>query len=339
MPKFSFSGDFELEVGEILTGFDLSYQTFGKLNADKSNVVWIFHALTANCNPLDWWSGLVGQDKFITPDKYFIVCVNMPGSIYGSINPLSINNKTGKPFYHQFPLITIRDMTNMYDLLRTYLGINHIYMGIGGSMGGMQLLEWSIINPKLFKQVVLIATNAKHSLWGIAFNATQRMAIEADVTWQEQFPDAGKKGLKAARAIAMLSYRNYYSFEYSQHETDVNKLIGFKSESYQYYQGQKLADRFNAFCYYALSRSMDSHNVGRDRTSIEKSLQKIKSRALVIGIESDLLFPIEEQIYLSQYIPNAVFKLIDSPYGHDGFLIEFEQLEKIIEEFLSNYKI
>lgn len=339
MPKFSFSGDFELEVGETLTGFDLSYQTFGKLNVDKSNVVWIFHALTANCNPLDWWSGLVGRDKFITPDNYFIVCVNMPGSFYGSINPLSIKNKTGKPFYHQFPLITIRDMANMYELLRTHLGIDQIYMGIGGSMGGMQLLEWSIINPKLFKQVVLIATNAKHSSWGIAFNATQRMAIEADVTWQKQLPDAGKNGLKAARAIAMLSYRNYYPFEYSQRETDDNKLIGFKSESYQYYQGQKLADRFNAFCYYSLSRSMDSHNVGRGRTSTEKALQKIKSKALVIGIESDLLFPIEEQIYLSQYIPNAVFKLIDSPYGHDGFLIEFEQLEKIIDEFLSNNKL
>lgn len=339
MPKFSFSGDFELEVGETLTGFDLSYQTFGKLNIDKSNVVWIFHALTANCNPLDWWSGLVGRNKFITPDNYFIVCVNMPGSFYGSINPLSINNKTGKPFYHQFPLITIRDMANMYELLRTHLGIDQIYMGIGGSMGGMQLLEWSIINPKLFKQVVLIATNAKHSSWGIAFNATQRMAIEADVTWQQQLPDAGKNGLKAARAIAMLSYRNYYPFEYSQRETDDNKLIGFKSESYQYYQGQKLADRFNAFCYFALSRSMDSHNVGRGRTSTEKALQKIKSKALVIGIESDLLFPIEEQIYLSQYIPNAVFKLIDSPYGHDGFLIEFEQLEKIIDEFLSNNKL
>jgi homoserine O-acetyltransferase len=339
MPKFSFSGDFELEVGETLTGFDLSYQTFGKLNADKSNVVWIFHALTANCNPLDWWSGLVGRNKFITPDNYFIVCVNMPGSFYGSINPLSINNKTGKPFYQQFPLITIRDMANMYELLRTHLGIDQIYMGIGGSMGGMQLLEWCIINPKLFKQVVLIATNAKHSSWGIAFNATQRMAIEADFTWQQQLPDAGKNGLKAARAIAMLSYRNYYPFEYSQCETDDNKLIGFKSESYQYYQGQKLADRFNSFCYYALSRSMDSHNVGRGRTSTEKALQKIKSKALVIGIESDLLFPIEEQIYLSQYITNALFKLIDSPYGHDGFLIEFEQLEKIIDEFLSNNKL
>ena len=137
MPKFSFSGDFELEVGETLTGFDLSYQTFGKLNADKSNVVWIFHALTANCNPLDWWSGLVGRNKFITPDNYFIVCVNMPGSFYGSINPLSINNKTGKPFYQQFPLITIRDMANMYELLRTHLGIDQIYMGIGGAPEGV----------------------------------------------------------------------------------------------------------------------------------------------------------------------------------------------------------
>lgn len=338
MPKFSFSGDFELEVGETLTGFDLSYQTFGKLNADKSNVVWIFHALTANCNPLDWWSGLVGQNKFITPNKYFIVCVNMPGSFYGSINPLSINNNTGKPFYHQFPLITIRDMANMYELLRTHLGVDQIFMGIGGSMGGMQLLEWSIINPRLFNQVVLIATNAKHSSWGIAFNAAQRMAIEADATWQYQTPNAGKAGLKAARAIAMLSYRSYYPFAQSQKESNNDKLVGFKSESYQYYQGKKLADRFNAFCYYALSRSMDSHNVGRGRTSTEKALQKIKAKTLVIGIESDLLFPIEEQIYLSQYIPNAEFKLIDSPYGHDGFLIEFEQLEKVLNKFLNNNK-
>ncbi len=325
---------FLLESKEVLPGFELGYQTFGRLNADKSNVIWVFHALTGNTNVADWWAGIFGAGKALDPEYYFMVCVNMPGSCYGSIGPLSTNPESGKPYYHSFPLITPRDMAGMYQLLCNKLGIQKIVLGIGGSMGGMQLLEWSILKPGLFTNQVLIATNAQHSPWGIAFNAAQRMAIEADQTWANKQEDAGIKGMQAARAIAMLSYRNYHPFLQSQHESNPNKIDGFKAESYQYYQGEKLSLRFNAFSYYALSKSMDAHHVGRNRKSLEQALSSIRANSLVIGIESDVLFPMEEQLLLSRLIPNASFKLIDSPYGHDGFLIEFEQLNQLVEEFM-----
>lgn len=334
MPVFYSQQKFTLESGVVLPAFHLEYQTFGQLNDDGSNVAWVFHALTANSNPLEWWDGLVGYQQLISPDQYYIICVNMPGSCYGSIGPLSTNPEQGEPYFHQFPLVTTRDMAHMYDLLREELGINKIQVSIGGSMGGMQALEWAALRPNLFTNLVLIATNAKHSPWGIAFNATQRMAIETDVTWPQRHSQAGRRGLQTARAIAMLSYRNYHPFWQSQRDEDAEKTDQFKASSYQYYQGEKLANRFDAFSYYALTKSMDAHNMGRGRKSIQAALALIKARTLVIGIESDLLFPIEEQLFLWQHIPGALLKLIDSPYGHDGFLIEYEQLNQVIGDFL-----
>ena len=171
-----------LESGESLPGFHLAYTTHGKLNAAKDNVVWIFHALTANSNPVEWWPGLVGEGKFFDPAKYFIICVNKPGSPYGSISPLSINPETNENYYHSFPVFSIRDMIRTYQHLKNELGISKILIGLGGSTGGMQLLEWAIEEPELFEHIVPIATNAVLSPWGIAFNASQRMAIEADNT-------------------------------------------------------------------------------------------------------------------------------------------------------------
>ncbi len=154
---------FTLESGNILQGYHLAYTTYGVLNAAKDNVVWIFHALTANSNTAEWWPGLVGEGKLFDPENYFIVCVNMPGSCYGSIGPLDINNETGKPFYHDFPFFTPRDMVRSYRPLKDYLGIKKIKIGIGGSMGGQQLLEWAIEEPDLFEFIFPVATNA-HTL-------------------------------------------------------------------------------------------------------------------------------------------------------------------------------
>lgn len=335
MPIFKHQQTFTLESGVQLPAFHLEYQTFGSLNEKGNNVVWVFHALTANSNPLEWWSGLVGYKQLISPDQYFIVCVNMPGSCYGSIGPQSINPESGIPYFHEFPLITTRDMVRMYDLLCAYLGIKQVQVAIGGSMGGMQALEWAILRPRLFTNLILIATNARHSPWGIAFNTTQRMAIETDASWKLNTPNAGQEGLRTARAIAMLSYRNYHPFWQNQRDEDLNKTTHFKASSYQYYQGEKLASRFDALSYYALTRSMDAHNVGRGRNSIKDALLHVKARTLVIGIESDILFPIEEQLFLWQHITGATLKLIDSPYGHDGFLIEYEQLNQAIGDFLN----
>lgn len=333
---FNHQQPFTLESGKVLPELHLAYNTFGTLNAEGDNVIWVFHALTGNSNPLEWWHGLVGEGSLFTPEKYFIVCVNMPGSHYGSINALSNNPETGKPYYHTFPWFTTRDMIRAYQFLKESLGIKKIQVGLGGSMGGQQLLEWAIEEPNLFENIVPIATNAFHSSWGIAFNTSQRMCIEADATWHNNDAEAGIQGMKAARSLALLSYRNYetYSVKQTSFTTStlhlpIDKQV-FNSESYQRYQGEKLALRFNAFSYYALSKAMDSHNVGRNRGSVEAALASITAKTLVIGVTTDILFPISEQQFLAAHIPIANFAAIESLYGHDGFLLEFEQIEKLL---------
>jgi homoserine O-acetyltransferase/O-succinyltransferase len=304
------------------------------MNSDRSNVVWVFHALTANSNPVDWWPGLVGNGHLIDPEKFFIVCVNMPGSCYGSLGPLSDNPLTRSPYFHDFPFFTTRDMIRTYQHLKNYLGIEKIKIGIGGSMGGQQLLEWAIEEPDLFEHIVPIATNAFHSPWGRAFNATQRHCIMLDPTWGKNDAEAGIEGMKVARGLALLSYRNQETYNFYQADTDLNSLGPFKSESYQSYQGEKLAARFNAYSYYCLSQSMDSHNVGRGRSGIPSALKKIKAKTHLIGILSDLLFTENEQAFLAENISGAVLNMIPSAYGHDGFLLEYDAIAEIVRGFL-----
>jgi homoserine O-acetyltransferase len=338
LKTFSFRAPFELESGFVIPGFHLGYHTLGNLNNDKSNVVWVFHALTANSNPVDWWPGLVGSGHLIDPENFFIVCVNMPGSCYGSTGPLSDNPVTGEPYYHRFPFFTPRDMIRAYKPLRDFLGIDKIRIGIGGSMGGQQLLEWAIEEPLLFEHIVPIATNAFHSPWARAFNASQRHAIELDPTWIQNSPVAGLDGMKTARGIALLSYRNQDTYNFYQEDSDLNSLGPYKSESYQLYQGEKLATRFNAFSYYCLSQSMDSHQVGRGRQSISSALKKIKAKTHIIGIRSDLLFTEKEQVFLLENIPGSLLYMIPSLYGHDGFLLEYDAISGIILDFLEKEK-
>lgn len=331
---FYYNHPFTLESGKELPGFHLAYTAYGSLNEAKDNAVWVFHALTANSDPSEWWPGLVGEGTLFNPDEYYIICVNIPGSCYGSINPLDTDIATNKVYYHDFPLFTTRDMIRTYQQLQYHLGIEKIKIGIGGSMGGQQLLEWSVEDPNLFEYIFPIATNAKHSPWGIAFNASQRLCIENDITWPNKQPDAGINGMKVARSVALLSYRNYETYDQSQREEDNEKVTGFKSEGYQQYQGEKLAKRFNAFSYYFLSKSMDAHNIGRGRNGIFRALKSIRAKVLVLGISSDLLFPVSEQQLLAVNIPDAQLAIIDSHYGHDGFLLEYEKIAALIREFL-----
>jgi homoserine O-acetyltransferase/O-succinyltransferase len=331
---------FNLESGMVLPQLKLAYTTHGDLNDEKNNIVWIFHALTANSDPAEWWPGLVGKDKLFDPSKYFVICVNMPGSCYGSIGPLDINPLTASTYYHDFPFFTTRDMVRAYKPLKDSLGIDKIHIGIGGSMGGQQLLEWAIEEPDLFEYIFPIATNAQHSPWGIAFNTSQRMSIEADSSWKEKQPLAGIDGMKAARATALISYRHYDTYMKAQPRSNSFPFgDGWDgASSYQRYQGEKLAKRFNAFSYYVLSQSMDAHNVGRGRGSVEKALHNIRSRTLSIGIETDILFPLKEQQFLASHIQGATFKTIGSDFGHDGFLLEFESISQLISEYIQQKK-
>lgn len=333
---FEYTQKYTLESGEALSGFALAYHTYGKLNKEKNNVIWICHALTANADADNWWPGLIGKGNLFDPDKHFIICVNIPGSCYGSTGPLSINLDTGKPFYHGFPFLTVRDVVGTLDILRHHLGIGEIYVVMGGSLGGQQALEWSIMFPGVIKHLVMVASNAKSSPWGIAFRESQRLAIAADITWSQSTPDAGKDGMKVARGIALLSYRNYQTYLESQSEEADNKVDNFKASSYQRYQGEKLANRsFNAYSYWVLSKTMDSHNVGRDRGGVQEALTQVKANVLTIGISSDILFPASESEFIARNVRNGRYEKIDSLYGHDGFLIEVPKLTVIIQRFLS----
>ncbi|SMO74984.1 homoserine O-acetyltransferase family protein [Solitalea koreensis] len=331
--KFSYNQPFKLESGVVLPELEIAYHSAGTFDPLKNNVVWVCHALTANSDVFDWWSGIVGKGKLYDPEHYYIICANVLGSCYGTTGPLSVNPTTQQTYFHGFPAITIRDMVNAHELLRTHLGIEHIHTAIGGSLGGQQAMEWAILQPSLIDNLILIATNAQHSPWGIGFNESQRLAIAADSTWKENNAEAGLAGMKAARSMALLSYRHYDAYNQTQSEIDINKTDNFKVSSYQSYQGDKLVNRFNAFSYWSLSKTMDSHNVGRGKGRVEVALSKIESKTLVIGISSDLLFPPAEQKFLAEHISGAEYIEIDSFFGHDGFLIEDQQLTNVIHNF------
>jgi homoserine O-acetyltransferase len=325
---------FQLESGQELEKLEIAYQTYGTLNADKSNVIWVCHALTANADVLDWWNGLFGSNLLFNPEEHFIICANVLGSHYGTTSPLSINPATETPYYLDFPEFTTRDLAAAHTLLANSFEITHIKVLIGGSLGGQQAVEWTLSNSIFIDNLILIATNAIHSPWGIAFNESQRLAIATDPTFFENKPDGGLKGLKTARSIALLSYRTYDAYNETQIESVNDKVTDFRASSYQNYQGEKLCNRFNAYSYWFLTKAMDSHNVGRGRKSVADALSKIKTNTLVIGIENDVLFPLSEQKYLADTIKDASFSAIKCAYGHDGFLIETDKLTKIIGGFL-----
>ncbi|HET9053764.1 MAG TPA: homoserine O-acetyltransferase [Cyclobacteriaceae bacterium] len=330
---FHYTQPFELESGKTLPGFQLRYTTLGKLNASRSNIVWVCHALTGSSDFSSWWSTLFTEDSPFNPNDHLILCANVLGGCYGSTGPLSINPQTHKPFYHSFPTLTNRDVVKAFDLLREHLGFDKIHTAIGASLGGQHVLQWAAERPDVFEHIIPIATNAFHSPWGIAFNEAQRLAIEADATWKDDDERAGLNGLKAARAIGMLSYRHYTGFAKAQAEKSNHTVHDFRAATYQRYQGEKLAKRFNAFTYRLLSRMMDSHHLGRGKESAEEALRAIRAKTLVISIDSDILFPPEEQAFLAAHIPDARLHTLSSLYGHDGFLVEYLELKQIIKNF------
>ena len=330
---FDLPSPFLLESGASLAGAHVAYRTWGQLNATRNNVVWVCHALTANADVLDWWPGLFGEGYFFDPAEWFIVCANILGSCYGSTCPLDSDPDTEQGRYQAFPLLTMRDLVAAHEALRQELGLTYIHTLIGGSMGGQQALEWAVSQPEVFGSLVAIATNARHSAWGIAFNEAQRLAIEADATYHENRPGSGDAGLAAARAVALLSYRGYDAYVATQTEPDDARLADFRASSYQRYQGDKLVARFDAYSYVALTRTMDSHHLGRGRGGIAAALGRIRARTLVLGITSDVLFPLAEQHELAQGILGAVYGELDSSFGHDGFLLETSKITQELEAF------
>ncbi len=329
---FSSDEPFQLESGEQLAQIEIAYHTYGKLNREKDNVIWICHALTANADVADWWSGLVGEGRCFDPEKHFIVCANILGSCYGTTGPLS-KDENGSVYYDRFPGITIRDMVNAHIVLRKYLDIERIEVLTGGSIGSFQSLEWAIMEPDVVRHLVMVAGAAKATSWTAGLNEAQRMAIRADKSFYDRTPEGGKEGMKAARAMALLSYRNAVAYNKTQPREPEDDYRKLKAITYQQYQGEKLARRFDARSYYILSQAFDSHHAGRKRGGLKKALAAVKARTLIVGIDTDIIFPGEDQEIMAKLIPGAQLHWLHSDFGHDGFLLEFDTLTKIIRDF------
>lgn len=325
---------FRLESGKQLPEIEIFYHTYGQMNADRSNVHWICHALTANSDPQDWWTGMIGEGCMFDPATDFIVCANVLGSCYGTTGPLSIHPKTGNHYFLDFPEITVRDMVAAHELLRDHLGIKHLRSVAGASIGAFQSIEWAVSNPTLMDNLFFVGSGAKTTPWAIAWNEAQRMAIESDPTFAQCVLKGGEDGMKAARAMALISYRGYEAYNATQQDREEDVIFQHRVNSYQRYQGKKLADRFNAYSYYRLTQSIDSHDLGRRRGGVVKALNSIQANAVIVGISTDILFPVSEQAFVAEHIPQAHFEVIESDFGHDGFLLEYEKLSRIFRQYM-----
>lgn len=329
-----YKNEFPLEGGGSLGGIEVVFHVSPGSPQGK-RVVWICHALTANSNPEEWWDTLVGKGKFFDTERYYVVCANILSSCYGSTGPQSADPATGKPYLFSFPVVSIRDMVKAHELLRLELGIERIDLLTGGSSGGFQCVEWAVSNPEIIKNLCLIACNARFSAWGTALNESQRMALMADPSFASgSDAEGGEAGLACARSIALISYRSYDGYVKTQSEQCDDCFIAAKASSYQQYQGKKLTGRFNAYSYYYLTLGLDTHNAGRSRGGVEKALSRIKANTLCIAIDSDLLFPRQEIEFMAANIPGAAFEVIESDWGHDGFLLEYGKLEEIIKKHI-----
>lgn len=325
------TGPFVTETGFEFPFIDIAYHVYGDLQSGRP-VVWIGHALTGNSDAATWWPGITGPGKLLDPSKYTIVCANVLGSCYGTTGAASINPVTGKPYLLDFPLITVRDMVKAHEILRHHLGIHSIDLILGASLGAFQGLEWCIMNPGLIKSMLFIAASARTSPWAKAFNQAQRMALFADPSFSSLDPDGGKAGLMAARAIGMVSYRSFEAYQITQPDAEDNSLENFKACTYQQYQGEKLVKRFSPHAYYTITRAFDSHDAGRNRGGVVEALKTIRTKVHCVSKETDILFPVQEVQQVADMIPGATHQVIQSLYGHDGFLVEGEKLNNILKE-------
>ncbi|HKK44632.1 MAG TPA: homoserine O-acetyltransferase [Balneolaceae bacterium] len=333
----TFAEPFVTEGGDTIQQPTIAYQSWGELNESHNNVVLVCHALTGNTAANEWFSDLFGPENIIDPEQHFIICPNVLGSCYGSSGPTSINPKTGEPFKADFPTVTIRDMVRLQQKLFDELEITGIERIIGGSMGGMQALEWCIMDERP-RSAALFGMGKEHRPWAIGISHTQRQAIYNDPNWKDGYysqENPPKKGLALARMIAMNSYRHPYDFDKKFARRLQDDSGQFEVESYLNYQGQKLTERFDAVSYVRLTQAMDSHDISRGRSSHEEILKQIDIPIVVVGIDSDILYPADESRELAYLLPHGKYAEIHSHHGHDAFLIEFDQLKAIIKFYLS----
>lgn len=330
-----------LECGVKLKQLPVRYQQHGTLAPNRDNVVIVCHALTGNAAVTDWWKGMVGPGKAVDTTRYLVICANVLGSCYGTCGPTSINPDTGAAYRGDFPVVTIRDTVRLHSLLVEHaLKITDVFCVVGGSMGGMQVLEWSFVENITVRAGVVMSTGGRHQPWQIGLSELQRQAILADPKFNNgYYPDDSPptSGIAVARQIAMVSYRTHRAYF-----TKFGRKLGkardgrnrYEVESYLNYQGQKFIERgFDANSYIRLTKMMDSHDVSRGRGDYIQVMNSIRIPTMIIGITSDVLYPVNEQEELADYLGNSELHLVDSDEGHDGFLLEQDRIGPLIEQF------
>jgi len=324
-----------LELGGALRGVRVAYRSWGRLASGGDNAVVVCHALTGSADADRWWTGMFGPGRALDPERDFVVCSNILGSCYGTTGPTSIDPATGRPWLGDFPTITIRDMVRAQRELLAALGVKKVRLVVGGSLGGMQVLEWALSYPELVEAIVPIATSARHSAWAIGLSEAQRQAIYADPRWKGGRYDPADPpvgGLAAARMMAMCTYRHKASFD-ERFGRRLQAADLFAMESYLRYQGRQLVDRFDAASYVALTRAMDTHDVARGRGDFDEVLRSVRCPALVVSIDSDVLYLPDEQQEIAHRIPGARLLRLASKDGHDAFLIDVDWLSDEVAEF------
>jgi homoserine O-acetyltransferase len=340
---------FTLEGGGQLADVSVAYESWGHLNETRSNAILVLHALTGDSHAAGpagpghlltgWWDGLIGPGKALDTDRYFVVCPNVLGGCQGTTGPASLNSD-GDPFGSRFPLITIRDQVAVEVDLTDRLGISCWDAVVGGSMGGMRVLEWCVGQPERVKRAVALAVGAAATADQIALCALQIRAIRADPAYLggDYYKDAGGPvdGLGIARGIGQFSYRTSLEFESRfgrrpQGEEDPLKGGRYAIESYVQHHGEKLAGRFDPNSYVVLSEAMNHHDIGRGRGGTALALRRVRSEVTVAGIASDRLYPLALQHELARFLPgDGRVSVVESSAGHDGFLLELEQVGEII---------
>ena len=339
---------FTTERGDRLPEVAVAFRTWGALNEAADNAVVVCHALTGDADADVWWPGLVGERHLVDPARHFVVCANALGSCYGTTGPATAD-ASGRRLGSRFPRISIRDQARLHARLLNHLGVRGVALAAGGSMGGMQALELALVDreagPDRVRRLVLVGMGAEHGAWQIGISEAQRMTIRADPRWRGGDFEAGgppEAGLAAARAVAMTTYRSAALFRErfgrTRHEPRLEPTDPkYAVESYLRYQGAKLAGRFDAGSYVRLTEAMDDHDVGRGRgrEDAASALSRLRADALCVGISSDLLYPPEESRALADLMPCGRYAELDSPFGHDAFLVDFEGLDALVRPFLA----
>jgi homoserine O-acetyltransferase len=352
-----------LDNGTVMSGIVAAYETWGQLNADASNAILLCHAWTGDSHASGraedghlapgWWESAVGPGLAIDTNQWFVVCANVLGGCQGSTGPASAHPEDGQPYGSRFPVITIRDLVRVQARLADHLGVAVWHSVIGGSMGGMQVLEWAVTFPERVRSVVPIATCVQASAQQIAWGSIGRRAIINDPKWRggdyyDAAPgDGPHEGLSTARMVAQVTFRsdNVFTDRFGREMTggtSTSKSLDgkFEVERYLEYHGDKLVSRFDANSYMTIGKAMDLHDIARGRNTLDSAVARISSPVLTMGIWSDFLYPVYQQLQIRDMVAangvRAEYVEVDSPHGHDAFLIELDQVGPAIRHFIES---